>query len=313
MFDAHLHIIDPRFPLIENNGYLPTPFTVADYRARMAGLGVDGGAVVSGSFQGSDQSYLVAALAELGKGWVGVTQLDEGTRDRDIVRLDRRGVRGLRFNLRRGAIDMELATTQARRAYDLVGWHSEFYVDGPMLSSLEPVISKLPSISIDHLGMSRDGLRYLLNLVDRGARVKASGFGRGDLDVPVALRRIHAVNPHALMFGSDLPGTRARRPFEPADLDLIAECVGDDVDLVIGDNARTFYRLGPRKRKAAPPLAPAPAPPPGPDATRPLPILAPPPVPPDIANAGDTKPMPTLTVEPNEPDTTSRLRRSGRN
>ena len=312
VFDAHVHVIDPRFPLIENNGYLPPPFTVDDYRARMAGLGVTGGAVVSGSFQGSDHTYLVAALAELGSGWVGVTQLDEKARDRDIARLDRRGVRGLRFNLSRGAIDIELLVTQARRAYDLVGWHAEFYVDGPMLASLEPVISKLPSISIDHLGMSRDGLRYLLNLVDRGARVKASGFGRGDLDVPATLRRIHEVNPHALMFGSDLPGTRAKRPLEPADLDLIAECVGDDVDLVFDENARTFYRLGTRKRTGAPPLAPAPAPQPGPDATRPLPILAPSPVPPDIANAGDTKPLPVHSRQSDERDTTAKVRRSGR-
>ena len=28
VFDAHLHIVDPRFPLVENNGYLPDPFTV---------------------------------------------------------------------------------------------------------------------------------------------------------------------------------------------------------------------------------------------------------------------------------------------
>jgi len=138
VFDAHVHVIDPRFPLIENNGYLPPPFTVDDYRARMAGLGVTGGAVVSGSFQGSDHTYLVAALAELGSGWVGVIQLDENARDRDIARLDRRGVRGLRFNLSRGAIDIELLVTQARRAYDLVGWHAEFYVDGPMLARLVP-------------------------------------------------------------------------------------------------------------------------------------------------------------------------------
>lgn len=43
MFDAHLHIIDARFPLVPNNGYLPEPFTVADYRARTAHLGVVGG------------------------------------------------------------------------------------------------------------------------------------------------------------------------------------------------------------------------------------------------------------------------------
>ena len=25
VFDAHLHVIDPRFPLVANQGYVPTP------------------------------------------------------------------------------------------------------------------------------------------------------------------------------------------------------------------------------------------------------------------------------------------------
>ena len=69
LFDAHLHVIDPRFPLVPNQGWLPEPFTVEDYLARVAGLGLVGGAVVSGSFQGFDQSYLREALRRLGPGF----------------------------------------------------------------------------------------------------------------------------------------------------------------------------------------------------------------------------------------------------
>ncbi|CRK52324.1 2-pyrone-4,6-dicarboxylic acid hydrolase [Rhodococcus sp. RD6.2] len=246
MFDAHVHIIDPRFPLVANHGYLPEPFTIADYRDRVAklGLGVHGGAVVTASYQGTGQDYLVTALRELGPGWVGVTQLDPDVTDEDIVALDQAGVRAVRFNLRRSATDMKLLTTQALRAYELVGWHAEFYVDASLLLSLEPVFKKLPAVSIDHLGMSTRGLPYLLNLVDRGARVKATGFGRATIDdVGDALRRIHAVNPTALMFGTDLPGTRARRAFELTDLETITEAVGDDLAAVLGGNARSFYRI----------------------------------------------------------------------
>ncbi|WP_372512310.1 amidohydrolase family protein, partial [Mycolicibacterium gadium] len=71
VFDAHFHIIDPRFPLVPNNGYLPEAFTVADYRMRVDPLDITGGAVVSGSFQAFDQSYLKDALAQLGPGFVG--------------------------------------------------------------------------------------------------------------------------------------------------------------------------------------------------------------------------------------------------
>ena len=31
LFDAHFHIIDPRFPLVPNRGYLPDRYTVSDY------------------------------------------------------------------------------------------------------------------------------------------------------------------------------------------------------------------------------------------------------------------------------------------
>jgi hypothetical protein len=30
IFDAHFHIIDPRFPLVANQRFLPEPFTVSD-------------------------------------------------------------------------------------------------------------------------------------------------------------------------------------------------------------------------------------------------------------------------------------------
>ena len=55
IFDAHCHIIDSAFPLIENNGYVPDFFGVDQYLARVSPLGIIGGAVVSGSFPGFDQ------------------------------------------------------------------------------------------------------------------------------------------------------------------------------------------------------------------------------------------------------------------
>jgi predicted TIM-barrel fold metal-dependent hydrolase len=247
VFDAHVHIIDPRFPLVANDGFLPEAFPIAEYTARMRGWTVDGGVVVSGSFQGTDQTYLKTALAELGPGWVGVTQLPLDATDDDIIALNQAGVRGLRFNLRRAAIDIVTMTQHAVRAYELVGWHVEMYADGTMLASLEPVVTKLPALSVDHLGMAEEALPYLLNLVERGARVKASGFGRLDFDFDIvdAMRRIHAVNPAALMFGSDLPAARAARAFRRTDVDLIAAAVGDDLPAVLSGNAHEFYRLGP--------------------------------------------------------------------
>jgi len=44
-----------------------------------------------------------------------------------------------------------------------------------------------------------------LELVDAGVKVKATGFGRVDLDPGEVVRRIVDVDPTALMAGTDLP------------------------------------------------------------------------------------------------------------
>ncbi len=75
-------------------------------------------------------------------------------------------------------------------------------------------------------------------------RIKACGFGRVDFAVPAVLKDIHAANPDALMFGTDLPSTRAPRPFEPGDIDLVAEALGEAAaQNVLWGNAAAFYRL----------------------------------------------------------------------
>lgn len=243
LFDAHLHIVDPRFPLVANAGYLPEPFTVDDYRERTAALDVRGGAVVSGSFQAFDQAYLVDALERLGPRFVGVTQLPASVSDEEIVALDRAGVRAVRFNLVRGG-SAPLADLEelAGRVSALAGWHAEVYADGSDLPALEPRLAALPRASVDHLGLHRDGLPALLRLVERGVKVKATGFGRVELDVAETLRAIAAVDAGALLFGTDLPSTRARRPFADADVDFLIEALGPDLSRrALYDNAAAWY------------------------------------------------------------------------
>lgn len=245
VFDAHFHIIDPRFRLVPNRGFLPAPYPCADYLGECAALGLqpEGGAVVSGSFQAFDQDYLVAALAELGSGFVGVTQLPPEVPDARLVELHQAGVRAVRFNLYRGITeDLRHLDTMARRVYETVGWHVELYVDSTQLPILAPALTTLPRVSIDHLGLSREGYGTLLRLVEAGVRVKASGFSRTDLDVPGVLREIDSIHPGALMYGSDLPCTRAPRRFTAADLAILEEALDESaLERVLRRNAQEFY------------------------------------------------------------------------
>jgi predicted TIM-barrel fold metal-dependent hydrolase len=244
LFDAHLHIVDPRFPLVANDGYLPPAFTSADYRAAARPLGVTGGAVVSGSFQAFDQDYLLAALAELGPGFVGVTQIPYSTLDHEIRALDEAGVRAVRFNVYRGGSEsFARIESFAKRLHLLCGWHVEVYAD---LAKLAPdefaTLARLPRLVVDHLGMSEAGLPRLVELARGGAKVKATGFGRVLLDPAEAMEKIAEANPDALMFGTDLPSTRARRPFEPADIELVARTLGPVLARkALHDTARAFY------------------------------------------------------------------------
>lgn len=247
LFDSHCHIIDHRFPVVANQGYTPPHFPLDAYLAQARPLGVTAGAVVSGSFQANDQTYLADVLPRLGRNWVGVTQLPDDVPDAEILRLNAIGVRALRFNIFRGRIDgVDDIVALATRAHALAGWHAELYADAAALAPHVAKLSRLPRLSIDHLGMTAAGLPVLLDLVAAGCKVKATGFGRVKLDVPSTLEAIARRSPDAIVFGTDIPSTRAERPFQPTDIDLVEKVLGPALAArAFWDNPLALYRVTP--------------------------------------------------------------------
>ncbi|MFU2014949.1 hypothetical protein ACM6Q7_07735 [Peribacillus butanolivorans] len=103
-----------------------------------------GGAVVSGSFQGYDQSYLINRLQALGENFVGVTQLPYNTSDDEIIKLNELGVKVIRFNVNRGGSeDISRLDYLARRVYELVNWHTELYIVSISLTEITTIVEKL--------------------------------------------------------------------------------------------------------------------------------------------------------------------------
>jgi predicted TIM-barrel fold metal-dependent hydrolase len=245
LFDSHCHIIDHRFPIVANQGYTPPHFPLEDYLAQARPLGVVAGAVVSGSFQAEDQTYLMDILPKLGPAWVGVTQIPNDYPDAEIARLGKLGVRAVRFNVFRGRIDsVDDIVALANRVHSVAGWHSEIYADAAALAPHVGKLSKLPQLCFDHLGMTEAGVPVLLDLVAAGSKVKATGFGRVKLDVPKTLEAVARKNPNALVFGTDIPSTRAARPFEAADIDLIERVLGRALaQKAFWDNPLALYRV----------------------------------------------------------------------
>jgi predicted TIM-barrel fold metal-dependent hydrolase len=243
LFDSHLHIIDKRFPIVPNNGYLPPDFECEAYLERMSQYKLCGGVVVSGSFQAFDQNYLINALKNLGSSYVGVTQLPVSVSDEEIQRLDSLGVKAVRFNLKRGGSeDITHLSYMASRVNEIANWHVELYLDSKEIPNLNATLASLPSVSIDHFGLSEPGLKSLIKLTEKGVRVKATGFSRVDFDIAKALKAFYSANPSCLMFGSDLPSTRAPHPYSDNDFILVAETLGESAAIkVFSENAIEFY------------------------------------------------------------------------
>lgn len=249
IFDSHFHIINPQFELVENNGFLPDHYTVENYLSELEELGLEasGGAVVSGSFQGFHQDYFADALDKLGKDFVGITQLPFDTTDDEIKRLHEIGIRGIRFNLFRG-FDASLEDIEelSLRVYRLQGWKTEFYINLAETSKpLKHLILDLPAASIDHLGMTKVPFEELEDYLRKDIPIRLTGFGRIDYSREEAadlIRKIYDANSNCLMFGTDLPSTRARYRFSKRDIDLIKSVLTPtECDNVFYRNAYNWY------------------------------------------------------------------------
>lgn len=243
IFDCHFHIIDTKYPLVKNEGFIPGIFRICDYMKRVNEFDLIGGVLVAGSYHGLDHRHITDALSELGSEFRGVAQADPDISDEEISTLNDSGIRGLRFNLKRGKYsDTGTIRSLAERVYALFGWHTELYIDPVQLAELSEFIPELPKVSIDHMGLSHKVLGHTLELAGKGVRIKATGFGRLDFDIRAAIRKISDVNDESLMFGTDLPSTRAYRPFRKEDVYLIKETVGEETaEKILFRNALSFY------------------------------------------------------------------------
>ena len=128
IFDAHFHIINPNYPLVPKQGYIPSGFTTEDYRNQLNKIELVGGAVISGSFQAFDQEYLIDALSKLGKDFYGVANIPFDMPDSDLKKLNKAGVRAVRFNLKRGGSEqVKHLEYLSKKLYHEFNWHTELY------------------------------------------------------------------------------------------------------------------------------------------------------------------------------------------
>ena len=210
---------------------------MSDYRSRVAGLDVVGGAVVSGSFQAYDQTYLVDALAQSGP---ASSAWPTSRRTSATPRCWRwpRPASGRSGSTCSAAVTSPRSPSR-RVCTTLAGWHLEVYLDARDLPELAPRLALAPRLVIDHLGMTQAGLPALLGLVKDGAYVKASGSGGStSIRTRPCGRSPRSIRP--LRCSAQTSPARARSGrSRAADVELVGEAAGERA---LYDNALALYR-----------------------------------------------------------------------
>lgn len=220
--DTHHHIFGPyaRYPMQAERSYTPPEATLADYRRMCQTLGIERSVLVHPSIYGTDLSSLVDTL-EACRDWMrGVAVIDESISDDSLARLDRAGVRGVRFNvLFKGGTPLAKARAIGERVARY-GWHVQLLIDLAAHPSFYQDWKDFPvPVVVDHMGhmaashgVAAPGFQGMLRLLAEGrCWVKLSGAYRNSAlghpysDTLPFVQALLATNPGQLVWGTDWP------------------------------------------------------------------------------------------------------------
>jgi D-galactarolactone isomerase len=244
--DAHLHIIDPRFPIAPGARAAPAA-TIEDYRLLQSRIGTTRAVIVQAKVHGTDHSCLLDAIGKLqGKGrGIGVAR--PSVADAELRRLDRGGIRGLRFSVWNPAdtvTTMAMIEPLARRIGDF-GWHVQIHMSADQIVEQAALLERLPCpVVIDHmarlppaLGVRHPAFAVVRRLLDkRNTWVKVSGaYLNTEIGPPTysdASALAHSwimAAPDRVVWGSDWPHVTEthRKPDDALLMNLLAQAAPD--------------------------------------------------------------------------------------
>jgi len=262
--DCHMHIYDSRFPVAPNARLKPPNATVDDYRLLQKRIGTTRNVVVTPSTYGTDNSCTLDAIARLDATARGVAVVDTSVADAELKRLDRLGMRAIRFNLVvTGATTRDMLEPLSKRVNDL-GWHVEIQLPGDEIVENLDLLQRLPCpIVFDHMGripepagVDHPAFALILKLVDRGRTwVKLSSAYQDSKsgppaygDVSKVARAYVSAAPERMIWGSDWPHPTERADAKPDDavlFDLLADWAPEEAvrNRILVDNPAALYRF----------------------------------------------------------------------
>jgi len=262
-WDCQVHLFGPQeeYPQDTTSPYVSAPATAEMNIAMQNALGLARSIVVSGGGYGRDYRYMEHALEKYPRRFRGVILPPDTIADAELKRLDKLGVRGVRFVSDGHAKNLPRILPRVAGQAMALGWPVHFYPRGEDLVQYEKDLLALPNqIVLNHFaavpaakGLNQPAFQTLLRMLDTGrVWVKLSGPMRssgGDMpyaEVTPLARALIARAPERMLWGSDWPhvNMRDRRMPNDGDLfDLLLDWAPDAADQrrILVDNPDRLY------------------------------------------------------------------------
>ena len=256
--DTHVHVFDQHAPLAAERRYAP------DYAALPSALlenmraeGVAQALLVQPSFFGTDNRFLLEAIAAQSAHFAGIAVVDPATDLKTLASLKEAGIVGLRLNcIGKSAPDFSSVhgkLAQALAALDMV---LQIQAEGAQWQAMEPFLADSPvRVVIDHFGrtaldQSDGGFASLL----RAARSNDSLWFKFSAPYRMAEGQaaecaaalLEAVGPERIVWGSDWPATQFEGRHRYSDtLAWLSEWVPDpdQREAILSKNPKHLYQL----------------------------------------------------------------------
>ncbi|BEV17944.1 amidohydrolase family protein [Herbaspirillum sp. DW155] len=263
--DTHAHVFARDLPMTDGRRYTPAyDVTVGQYLAQLDAHGMSHGVLVQPSFLGSDNDYLLQAIARAPERLRGIAMIDAGIDDQQLQALRQGGVVGIRFNLVGGAPlpDFRGVWHDTLMRIAALGWQVEIHREAADLPRvLEPLLALGVKIVVDHfgrvdpaLGVDDPGFRYLLSTgATRQVWVKLSAQyrnGGSEGGAQFARQAWPLLREHfgtdRLLWGSDWPHTQHESETGYADSWRRFETLvsnEEDRDRITGATAAQLFQL----------------------------------------------------------------------
>lgn len=221
-FDCHAHVFE-KTAAIPGARYIPKrPAPLVDWLENQRQHNLRGGVIVQVSFLGTDNSELCAALAKLDRRhFAGVAVVDPDVDDAELDALVAQGVRGVRWNLVRGAVIPDTASPIVQAFFAKLrrrNLHLEVHLEGARLASHLPALADQGvNLVIDHFGLPTDSdpkVDPLINAVKerldrKNLYFKFSAHYRTAFDLtPHANALLDLLVDDHIVWGSDWPHTQ---------------------------------------------------------------------------------------------------------